>query len=108
VLQALMRFNPVTYMVSALRQGLFGPGAAGAVGTPPAWRFTTLRFTGGRALLAEGRRGWVGAACEQRPELAAAGEAYLRRRLAECAAGRLRATVGHADLLALPADGGGR
>lgn len=71
---------------------------------PSPWRLGPGR----RALLAEWLRGWVGAACEQRPELAAAGEAYLRRRLAECAAGRLRATVGHADLLALPADGGGR
>jgi len=32
-------------MVSALRQGLFGPGAAGAVGTPAACLLITLLFT---------------------------------------------------------------
>ncbi|RZQ61221.1 methyltransferase domain-containing protein [Amycolatopsis suaedae] len=50
------------------------------------------------ALTAEWLRGWVGAACEQEPALAEAGERYLRGRLA---AG-VRVTVGHADLLALP------
>ncbi len=52
VLQALMRLNPVTYMVSALRQGLFGPGAAGAVGTPEACLLITLLFTVALVLLA--------------------------------------------------------
>ncbi|MFC4586989.1 class I SAM-dependent methyltransferase [Sphaerisporangium corydalis] len=60
------------------------------------------------ALTAEWLRGWVGAACEQRPELAPAAEAYLRRRLEACEAGELRVVVQHDDLLALPAGGAGR
>jgi SAM-dependent methyltransferase len=47
--------------------------------------------------------GWVGPACEQRPELEDLRPSYLRRRLAELAAGRLRVTVHHQDLLARPA-----
>jgi hypothetical protein len=54
-------------------------------------------------LTAEWLRGWVGAACAQRPDLAGHGQAYLRRRLAACAAGELRVVVQHSDLLALPA-----
>jgi hypothetical protein len=46
--------------------------------------------------------GWVSAACEQQPELAAATAAYTRARLAQARAGRLTATVHHADLLVLP------
>ncbi|WP_240965189.1 class I SAM-dependent methyltransferase [Streptomyces zingiberis] len=56
----------------------------------------------GAALAAEWLRGWVGAAREQRPEPAAEAEAYLERRLAQCAADELRVTVHHTDLLALP------
>lgn len=55
-----------------------------------------------RELLAEWLAGWVGAACEQRPELAEAGAAYLARRAAELDAGRLTAAVQHVDLLARP------
>jgi hypothetical protein len=44
--------------------------------------------------------GWVGAACEQEPSLAAEAGVYSRRRLAQAAAGKLRVTVNHADLLA--------
>lgn len=51
-------------------------------------------------LLEEWIRGWVGAACEQAPELA--GSDYLDRRLAAGAAGELRVVVHHRDLLALP------
>lgn len=51
-LQGIMRLNPITYMVSALRQGLFGPEAIGAVGTPQACLFLTLLFTGALLLLA--------------------------------------------------------
>ncbi|WP_274919340.1 SAM-dependent methyltransferase [Streptomyces sp. WZ-12] len=47
-------------------------------------------------------RGWVGAAREQRPELAAEADGYLRRRLESCAAGELAVAVHHTDLLALP------
>lgn len=55
------------------------------------------------ALLARWLQGWVAAAVEQRPDLAAAADAYLCRRLAACSAGELCAVVGHDDLLALPA-----
>ncbi|MFJ2646216.1 class I SAM-dependent methyltransferase [Streptomyces sp. NPDC087420] len=53
-------------------------------------------------LTAQWLRGWVGAAREQRPDLAPRAHAYLRRRLAECAARELRVVVHHHDLLALP------
>jgi len=46
--------------------------------------------------------GWVGAAVEQRPELADEAEAYLARRNAHLAAGALRVTVSHQDVLAWP------
>lgn len=52
------------------------------------------------ALMAEWFTGWLGAACEQRPELAAPAVGYARRRLAEAAAGALLVTVHHQDLLA--------
>ncbi|RAY17104.1 SAM-dependent methyltransferase [Actinomadura craniellae] len=57
------------------------------------------------ALTAEWLRGWVGAACEQRPDLVPRARDYLRRRLDECAAGTLLVVVHHDDVLALP---GGR
>ncbi|MEU5882541.1 glycosyltransferase [Spirillospora sp. NPDC047279] len=47
-------------------------------------------------------RGWVAAACEQRPDLARRAETYLRDRTGTCAAGDLRAVVHHADLLVEP------
>jgi SAM-dependent methyltransferase len=53
-------------------------------------------------LAAEWFTGWVGAACEQQPELAAETDAYTRRRLAQAEAGQLAVAVGHADLLVLP------
>ncbi|AVH60985.1 class I SAM-dependent methyltransferase [Streptomyces dengpaensis] len=59
------------------------------------------------ALTEEWLRGWVGAACEQRPDLAARAEPYLRSRLAACAAGELRAVVHHSDVLVLPRPTGG-
>jgi hypothetical protein len=54
------------------------------------------------ALAAEWLTEWVGAACEQRPELRAEALGYARRRLAEAAGGRLSVTVHHQDLLARP------
>lgn len=57
-------------------------------------------------LTAEWLRGWVGAACEQRPELAAEASTYLERRRELCRAGQLNVEVGHCDLLAVP--GGAR
>lgn len=53
-------------------------------------------------LAAEWFTGWVGAACEQEVELAAEAEPYTRRRQAQAAAGALRITVDHADLLMSP------
>jgi hypothetical protein len=53
-------------------------------------------------LTAQWLQGWVAAAVEQRPDLAAPADAYLCRRLAACTAGELRVLVGHEDLLALP------
>lgn len=54
------------------------------------------------ALATEWFTGWLGAACEQRPDLVEAARAYARRRLREAAAGSLTVTVEHLDLLALP------
>jgi hypothetical protein len=53
-------------------------------------------------LAAEWLTEWVGAACEQQPELAAQADAYRRRRFAQARAGRLAVTVDHTDLLILP------
>jgi hypothetical protein len=77
---------------------MFTTLGADVVIAPSPWRLGTSD-TG---LMSEWFTGWVGAACEQRPELTAATHAYVERRLAEAAAGRLRATVHHHDLLAVP------
>ena len=53
-------------------------------------------------LTAEWFDGWIAAACEQEPALAAEAGAYRERRLAQAAAGELAVTVDHADLLVLP------
>jgi hypothetical protein len=53
-------------------------------------------------LAAEWFAGWIGAACEQDPDLAADADLYARRRQREAQAGGLAVTVGHADLLVLP------
>jgi hypothetical protein len=53
------------------------------------------------ALAAEWFDGWVGPACEQRPELEDVRPSYVRRRIAELAQGRLSVTVHHQDLLAV-------
>ena len=55
-----------------------------------------------RALAVEWLDGWVGPACEQRPELEELRPSYVRRRMAELADGRLSITVHHQDLLARP------
>ncbi|WP_353952193.1 SAM-dependent methyltransferase [Knoellia sp. S7-12] len=56
-------------------------------------------------LAAEWLKGWVGAACEQRPELGDIGASYLARRRNLFERG-LAVTVQHVDLLALPPGGG--
>lgn len=65
---------------------------------PSPWRLGPDQM----GLTAEWFTGWVTAACEQRPELAAETVSYARRRLAENAAGRLSVTVQHQDLLVRP------
>jgi hypothetical protein len=65
---------------------------------PSPWRLDAAHA----GLTSEWLRGWVAAACEQDPALAAEAGAYRDRRLAQAAAGRLAVTVDHADLLALP------
>lgn len=96
------------------RRRLLGPDAAGVTAAaferlgaavhrrPSAWRLCAEQA----GLIARWLRGWVGAAVEQRPDLARPAAAYLRRRLDACAAGGLRVVIGHDDLLALPAVGG--
>ncbi len=64
---------------------------------PSPWRLHTER-----ALVQEWLTGWVGAAAEQRPELADRTGGYLAERLARLAAGDLHVAVQHLDLLALP------
>jgi hypothetical protein len=91
-----------------------GPDAVGAavdaftqlgaqvVVRPSPWRLGPAFGGGSDSLVAQWFTGWVGAACEHRPELGRAAAAYTRRRLAEAAAGRLVVTVHHQDLLVLP------
>lgn len=57
-------------------------------------------------LVHEWLRGWVGAACEQRPGLEPVGAAYLAQRARDLELGRLAVEVEHLDLLALPPGGG--
>ncbi|MFD5574720.1 methyltransferase domain-containing protein [Streptomyces cadmiisoli] len=91
------------------RGGLLGPDAVTAACEafaahgadvrvqPSPWRLGPAES----ALTAQWLRGWVGAAVEQRPELADRAEGYLAARLDACAAGELRVVVHHSDLLAL-------
>jgi hypothetical protein len=92
------------------RDRLLGPDAVGAavdalratgaevIVQPSPWRLGVAHAD----LLAEWLGGWIGAACEQEPTLAAEAGAYSDRRLAQAAAGELAVTVDHADLLVLP------
>jgi hypothetical protein len=89
------------------RGGLLGPDAvatavkelgAEVLVRPSPWRLDAAH----RELTAEWFGGWVAAACEQDPALAAEAGAYRDRRLAQAAAGELAVTVDHADLLVLP------
>lgn len=92
------------------RGRLLGPDAVDVTATAfrrlGAWvsvRPSPWRLGGaGRTLALEWLTGWVGAACEQEPALAADADLYLRRRLREAQSGILAVSVGHADLLVLP------
>jgi hypothetical protein len=83
--------------VAAADDQLRGTGAEVVV-RPSPWRLDASHAD----LTAEWLGGWVAAACEQEPALAAEAGAYRDRRLAEAAAGLLAVTVDHADLLVLP------
>jgi hypothetical protein len=65
---------------------------------PSPWRLGAAETD----LAVEWLTGWVGAACEQEPRLAADADLYRRRRLRQAETGRLAVTVDHADLLVLP------
>ena len=90
------------------RDGRLGPDAVAAavamlpgaelVVRPSPWRLGPAS----KDLTTEWLEGWVAAACEQEPALAAEAHAYLDRRLAQIAAGELSVIVDHADLLVLP------
>ncbi|POX61571.1 trans-aconitate methyltransferase [Streptomyces sp. Ru62] len=92
------------------RGGLLGPDAVTVACEAFAERGATVRVHASpwrlgaeeAALTEQWLRGWVGAAVEQRPDLGDRAETYLSTRLAACAAGALRVTVHHTDLLALP------
>ena len=89
------------------RGGLLGPDAVAAaveeLGREVLVRPSPWRLNGTDAgLTAEWFCGWVAAACEQEPALAAETTAYRDRRLAQAAAGELAVTVDHADVLVLP------
>jgi hypothetical protein len=83
--------------VAAAVDELRGAGAEVLV-RPSPWRLDAASAD----LAAEWFGGWVAAACEQEPVLAAEAGAYRDRRLAQAAAGELDVTVDHADLLVLP------
>lgn len=83
--------------VAAAVDELRGAGAEVLV-RPSPWRLDAAHAD----LTAEWFGGWVAAACEQEPALAAEAGAYRDRRLAQAAAGDLAVTVDHADLLVLP------
>ncbi|MFF9586249.1 methyltransferase domain-containing protein [Streptomyces achromogenes] len=97
------------------RTGLLGPDAVTVARAVFAGRGATVRAHPSpwrlgpeeAALTERWLRGWVAAAVEQRPELRGPAERYLTARLAACAAGTLRVTVHHTDLLALPRPTGG-
>jgi hypothetical protein len=81
------------------RDGLLGPDAVDrlrgrAIVRPSPWRLGN----DDAGLIAEWLDGWIAAACEQEPALAAEAAAYRDRRLT----GPLTVTVDHADLLLLP------
>jgi hypothetical protein len=89
------------------RDGLLGPDAVAAVealsGSEVFVRSSPWRLGAPEAELAAAwLEGWLAAACEQEPALAAEAAAYRGRRLAQAAAGALAVTVDHADLLVLP------
>ena len=108
--------NPLDARITAAfnahqrRDGRLGPDAIAAAAfelratgaevlvQPSPWRLDAAHA----GLAAEWLDGWVAAACEQEPALAAEAGSYLDRRLEQAAAGELAVSVDHADLLVLP------
>jgi hypothetical protein len=96
------------FNVHQRRDGRLGPDAVTAALDELAGAEVEVRSSPWRLgpahgeLLTEWFRGWVAAAAEQDPALAAEADAYRDRRLAQAAAGELTVTVDHADLLVLP------
>ncbi|WP_443043852.1 SAM-dependent methyltransferase [Streptomyces sp. NBC_00306] len=97
------------------RGGLLGPDAVTQASEAFARHGMTVRVHASpwrlgaeeSELTGEWLQGWVGAACEERPDLGPRAVEYLRRRLAACAARELEVVVHHSDLLALPRPTGG-
>jgi hypothetical protein len=83
--------------VAAAVEEIRGAGAEVLV-RPSPWRLDAAHAE----LAAEWLDGWVAAACEHEPALAAEAGAYRDRRLAQAAAGELGVIVDHADVLVLP------
>jgi trans-aconitate methyltransferase len=83
--------------VPAAVDELRGTGAEVLV-RPSPWRLDAAQAD----LAVEWFGGWVHAACEQEPALAAEAGAYRDQRLEQAAAAELAVTVDHADLLVLP------
>jgi hypothetical protein len=83
--------------VAAALEQLRGTGAELVV-RPSPWRLGAAQAELSAAWL----DGWIAAACEQEPALAAGAGPYREARLAQAAAGELVVTVDHADLLVLP------
>jgi hypothetical protein len=81
------------------RDGLLGPDAVAQLPAGTLVRSSPWRLDAPHAgLIAEWLDGWIAAACEQEPALAAEADAYRERRLA----GDLTVTVDHADALVPP------
>jgi SAM-dependent methyltransferase len=85
-------------VASRMAAALFEHFGADVAVRPSVWRLDSAETP----LLLEWFAGWVGAACEQRPELIEAVEGYVERRMADAAAGRLSVEVRHEDVLAWP------
>ena len=83
--------------LAAARRRFAGAGAEVVQASSP-WRLGPRR----RRLTAAWLAGWVEAASEMRPDLRPVIDAYARRRRDALASGRLRVTVHHGDLLAIP------
>jgi hypothetical protein len=82
----------------AAASGAFTAAGYTVLTRPSPWRLGPADADLTRAWL----RGWVAAACEQRPELSGPAAAYADERARELAAGTLGVRVHHDDLLALP------